>query len=266
MLDLIAHFLKTTLKSWQRGNLYIRAIILFAGACTLVGGVVFLASQARLLYPPIGQTISFGLFGVAALIYFIIAAREQLQEEAKTQEKLERVEERAREHPDRPQLAWDLARAKLENYLDRNLGQLRSIFWLTSFVMLIGFGLVLYGLIKAYDHPEALPISVVGSVSGVIISFIGGSFLLIYRSILTQTRRYVSVLERINAVGMAVQVLGSISEDNKDLRNQSTAILARQLIGLYALPHQAYVEESDEEATSTRRKGRSKNKETKFQE
>jgi hypothetical protein len=52
----------------------------------------------------------------------------------------------------------------------------------------------------------------------------------------------VSVLERINAVGMAVQVLGSISDESKELRNQSTAILARQLIGLYSIS-----ESNDEE-------------------
>jgi hypothetical protein len=48
----------------------------------------------------------------------------------------------------------------------------------------------------------------------------------------------VSVLERINAVGMAVQVLGAISIENMELRNQSTARLASQLINLYATSYQ----------------------------
>ena len=100
--------------------------------------------------------------------------------------------------------------------------------------MLAGFAFVLFGLMKAYDKPESFPVTIVASVSGVIISFIGGSFLLIYRSILTQTRRYVAVLERINAVGMAVQVLESISPKSEDLRNNSVAALAKQLIDLYS--------------------------------
>ena len=100
--------------------------------------------------------------------------------------------------------------------------------------MLVGFSFVLYGLWKAYENSQNFPVSIVASVSGVIISFVGGSFLLIYRSILAQTRRYVSVLERINAVGMAVQVLGAISDESKDLKNQSTAALAKQLINLYS--------------------------------
>jgi len=100
--------------------------------------------------------------------------------------------------------------------------------------MAVGFGFVLFGMMKAYQNPNNLPVSLVGAASGVIISFIGGSFLLIYRSILAQTRRYVLVLERINAVGMAVQVLESISKDNVDLRNQSVAALAKQLIDMYS--------------------------------
>jgi uncharacterized protein YhhL (DUF1145 family) len=166
-----------------------------------------------------------------------------LREEERSRARIEKVEEQVREHPDRPQLAWDLARTKLENYLDKNLGQLQSIFWLTSFVMLVGFGFVLFGLMKAYESTANFPVSVVASASGVLISFIGGSFLLIYKSILAHTRRFVSVLERINAVGMAVQVLGSISDDNQKLRNESTAALAKHLLTLYSGNQVDFVDE-----------------------
>ncbi|CAK8717792.1 MAG: hypothetical protein CDV28_11115 [Candidatus Electronema aureum] len=151
------------------------------------------------------------------------------------EEKIEKVEERFREHPEKPQLAWDLARTKLENYLDRNLSQVRSIYWLTLMVMFCGFGFVLFGLFKAAQNPEKLPVSIVASVSGVLISFIGGSFLLIYRSILAQSKEYVTVLERINAVGMAVQVIASIPDSNGELKHSTTAELAKQLLNLYAV-------------------------------
>jgi len=144
------------------------------------------------------------------------------------------VQERVLEHPEKPQFAWDLARTKLENYLDRNLGQVRSIYWLTLFVMLCGFGFVLYGLYYAFQSPDKLPVSIVASASGVLISIIGGSLLLIYRSVLAQSKEYVVVLERINAVGMAVQVIASIPDSGSDLKNQTTAELARQLLTLYA--------------------------------
>jgi hypothetical protein len=122
----------------------------------------------------------------------------------------------------------------LENYLDRNLAQVRSIYWLTVFVMICGFGFVLYGLYYAFQSAEKLPVSIVASASGVLISFIGGSLLLIYRAVLAQSKEYVIVLERINAVGMAVQVIASIPDSVPDLKNQTTADLARQLLTLYA--------------------------------
>jgi hypothetical protein len=92
----------------------------------------------------------------------------------------------------------------------------------------------MYGLFQVSQNPEKLPVSIVASASGVIISFIGGSFLLIYRSILAQSKEYVTVLERINAVGMAVQVIASIPEANTELKSQTKAELAKQLLSLYA--------------------------------
>jgi hypothetical protein len=100
--------------------------------------------------------------------------------------------------------------------------------------MFCGFGFVMYGLFQASQNPDKLPVSIVASASGVLISFIGGSFLLIYRSILAQSKEYVTVLERINAVGMAVQVIASIPEASAELKSQTKAELAKQLLSLYA--------------------------------
>nr|WP_315596127.1 hypothetical protein [uncultured Cupriavidus sp.] len=171
----------------------------------------------------------------AAFLGVVIATIKGWIESKATRERIERVEEKAIANPEKPQLAWDLARTKLESYLDRNLAQVRSIFWLTLIVMLAGFLFILYGLNLAIGRPESLPVAVVGAASGVIISFIGGSFLLIYRSILSQSKEYVTVLERINAVGMAVQVIANIPDDNAQLKHETTALLAKQLLGLYGV-------------------------------
>ena len=103
-----------------------------------------------------------------------------------------------------------LAQTKLESYLNRNLEQARSIFWLTLVVMLAGFGLILFGILRAFDDPSKLPVAVIASASGVLISFIGGSFLIIYRATLAESKDFVAVLERINAVGMSVQIVENI--------------------------------------------------------
>jgi len=170
------------------------------------------------------------VFGLAGVVFFEVL---KLAAEHRRRARIERVEQRFEADP-KAQNAWDLARVKLESYLDRNLSQVRSIYWLTVLVMTAGLGLIGYGLVQAMNNPDRLPVSIVASASGVLISFIGGSFLIIYRSILAESRGYVSVLERINAVGMAVQVIASIPDTSADLKHKTTAELANQLLSLYA--------------------------------
>ena len=209
----------------------VMAVAVFSAA--IGGGLLF---AFRFGWPEIpaletAGTVFFVISG--ALIYLIVSALDAAKS-AEQRIEIAAVQELAHDNPGRPQFAWDLARIKLESYLDRNLNQVRSIFWLTLIVMFCGFGFVLYGLYHAFENPEKLPISIVASASGVLISFIGGSLLLIYRSILAQSKGYVTVLERINAVGMAVHVIASIPDENSDQKNQSKAELARQLLTLYA--------------------------------
>lgn len=194
-----------------------------AGAIALMrlgveGGVAFITAAA---------------VAIPGVAVFLTDQRKSISDRANSL-KLAEVEVRAREHPEKPQLAWDLARTKLESYLDRNLSQVRSIYWLTLLVMMFGFAFVMYGLFQASQDAAKLPVSVIAAASGVVISFIGGSFLLVFRSILSESRGYVTVLERINAVGMAVQVIANIPDSNADLKHATTANLAKQLLNLYA--------------------------------
>lgn len=234
-INVIGSVVQTLLKAWQRGEARIRVAIVSALILLLV--VILVMA----FHDPIGfldkkfaETLAIILGAVSAILFVGVLGYQGLIEEQAQREKIETVEELVRKHPEKPQFAWDLARTKLESYLDRNLAQVRSIFWLTSLVMLCGFGFVLYGLLKAFETPETLPVSIVASASGVLISFIGGSFLLVYRSILSQSKEYVAVLERINAVGMAVQVIANIPDESSQLKHQTTAELAKQLLTIYA--------------------------------
>jgi len=55
--------------------------------------------------------------------------------------------------------------------------------------------------------------------------------MMIYRSTMTQTNEFMSLLERINTVGMAVQVLDSIPESEK-LKNETRAKIVSLLLGV----------------------------------
>ena len=232
--DIYTSLATLLLKAWQRGESRVRFALIASVFLVVIAIFIALLADSGFVYHDLGKTIA-GVIGViAGLIAFGVSVSQSLIEQRVREQKIETVEERLREHPEKPQLAWDLARVKLENYLDRNLSQVRSIYWLTLIVMFCGFGFVMYGLFQVSQNPEKLPVSIVASASGVIISFIGGSFLLIYRSILAQSKEYVTVLERINAVGMAVQVIASIPETNTELKSQTKAELAKQLLSLYA--------------------------------
>lgn len=179
----------------------------------------------------IAAVISTGFLTVA----FFQTSFKDFINRAKAEEKIEAVEQLVRENPEKPQLAWELAQSKLESYLNRNLGQVNSIYRLTVLVMLIGFGFIGFGILKGLESPNNFPVGLLSSISGVVVSFIGGSFLLIFRSTTEQAREYVSVLERINAVGMCVQILDSIPNAHADLKYQARADVALQLLKIYAI-------------------------------
>lgn len=234
LFDPYISFFESLVKAWKRDDWRVRVALLSAISATAIAIAIVLVAQSGFVDKKVAEIIAGVIGALAGLLAVGVAAYQGLAEQEARAQKIETVEQRLREHPEKPQLAWDLARVKLESYLDRNLSQVRSIYWLTLFVMFCGFGFVSYGLFQASQNPEKLPVSIVASASGVIISFIGGSFLLIYRSILAQSKEYVTVLERINAVGMAVQVIATIPEASAELKSQTKAQLAKQLLTLYA--------------------------------
>jgi hypothetical protein len=243
IFDPYTSFLESLVKAWKRDDKNVRAALLLAVAATAIAITIALLAQSGFVDKKITETVAGVILALSGLVAVGVAVSQGLAEQEAREQKIETVEQRLREHPEKPQLAWDLARVKLESYLDRNLSQVRSIYLLTLIVMLFGFGFVSYGLFQASQNPEKLPVSIVAAASGVLISFIGGSFLLIYRSILAQSKEYVTVLERINAVGMAVQVIATIPDASAELKSQTKAELAKQLLTLYAHAPSSSVDE-----------------------
>lgn len=144
---------------------------------------------------------------------------------------------RERAHADgRAQTSWELARIKLESYLNRNLDQVRAIFWLAALVMLVGFALIGAGVARLLvEGTASINPALVSAGSGILVEFIGASLLVIYRSTMLQAQGYMRVLERINAVGMSVQILEGI-EDDTALRNKALVQVAERLLILYSEP------------------------------
>ena len=175
------------------------------------------------------------LGGIGAVFIFYIYVYQSTLEEREAKAQIKIVEDRVKENPNEPTAAWELARIKLENYLNRNLSQIQWIFIWTILVMIAGFVIIGYGIMKSYQAETQLNTSIVTTVCGLLVEFIGATFLVIYKSTMGQAKDYVNVLERINAVGMSVQILDSISEEESKLQDQTKAEIAKQLLALYAV-------------------------------
>jgi hypothetical protein len=192
---------------------------------SVVWGIDSQASNWSLIAP---YLYSIFVFGFAVGIYLWADYRVQLRHEL-TELKLQEAKKQADANPQQARFAWDLARVKLEAYFDRNLVQVNMVFWVAVVVMVVGFGFVLAAIVLMFSKPEIWKTPLLAGISGVITQFIGASFMVIYRSTITQANEFMTVLERINSVGMAVQILDSLPEGT-DLKNTARADLSILLV------------------------------------
>jgi uncharacterized ion transporter superfamily protein YfcC len=179
------------------------------------------------------QIIAFTFSAIIAFtLPYLLKLKQDKELSDKAGEKIARAEAIVKEEPAKAKPAWDLARATLEAYFNRNLSQISSIFWLCLVVMAAGFGIIIWGITQSILYPNVLAPAVLASLSGIIIEFIGATFLFIYRSTIQQAINYSRTLERINSVGMAMQILDTMPDETKseDLKSQTKAKLVQLLV------------------------------------
>jgi len=169
-------------------------------------------------------------------------------------ERIAIAESKAEAEPEKAKAAWDLARVTLEAYFNQNLRQINYIFLLSVSVMIVGFAIIIWGILQAIRSPDTFVPAAIASATGVVTEFIGATFLLIYRSTIQQASSYFRTLERINSVGMAMQILDTMSAEAKpdDLKSKTKAILVELLI---RQAHQAVEKTEDNKSKSARERG-----------
>jgi hypothetical protein len=169
---------------------------------------------------------------VAACIGAVTGYSASQDKERRRQElerKIESAETKAEAEPARVKFAWEAARIKLEAYFDRNLSQVKAIFVVSVVVMVIGFGLMAYAVVISLTHPQSSA-AYVSAICGIITEFIGATFMAIYRSTIAQASSFTTILERINTVGMAVQILDSIPDEEVELKNRTRSEIVKLLL------------------------------------
>lgn len=236
MESIMTAIIEGLIRGWKSQNRLLKRTIVGVFAATIIGVAVLFFGEIYLtdVQFKIAQIVAFTLLGFAFITSFVISVYQDLLKKEKQTERIEILEEELKSNPKETLSAWELAKLNLQGYLDRNLRQVSAIFYLSVFVMLIGFGLIIYGVYRAFENPEMLNPSILVSCSGLIVNFIGATFLIIYRSTINQAKNYVEVLERINAVGMSIQILESLDDDQNELKQNTTAEIAKELLNIYS--------------------------------
>lgn len=175
------------------------------------------------------QAASLLLATVGGALSILVQSLSSARKEERVERQVEAIQTKAEAEPEKVRFAWDLARVKLEAYFDRNLSQVNAIFYVSVAVMIAGFGLVGYGVLLSMSHPQATA-AYVSAISGIITQFIGATFMLIYRSTMAQANSFMTILERINTVGMAVQILDSMPESEGQLKNETRSEIVKLLL------------------------------------
>ena len=232
MYDTFFTLASDAVKAFLHGNRRIKIIFFASWALVFTAIAIAAISEGFSVYKNILQPIAAVLGITGAVIFLGLGSYQRALESTSHEKILREAEDRARKHPQEPQVAWDLARVKLESYLNRNLKQVQWIFALTLIVMVVGFIIIGYGVYRVYESPDNFKPSIVVTVSGILVEFIAATFLLIYKSTMEQARSYVAMLEKINAVGMSIQILdGTKTGDVDSFRTQ----LAMKLLSLYGV-------------------------------
>lgn len=153
-----------------------------------------------------------------------------VSENATTTRRVEAAERLAATEPQKTKPAWDVARITLEAYFKRNLRQIDAIFVLSAVVIIAGFALMSWGVMLAL-RTSNLNAGALVAVAGLLTQFIGGTFIVIYRSAIAQAIGYIPTLERINSVGMAMQILDTLNDEaDRALSSKTKAELVKLLI------------------------------------
>ncbi|MDZ7821954.1 MAG: hypothetical protein U5N26_09140 [Candidatus Marinimicrobia bacterium] len=192
--------------------------------------VLFVLVLSGIIHYPLFFTIAIPVILIYLTYYLVMYTRQRNLTRQRLEDKLQEIEEKREANPGKTKYSWDIARIKLESYFDRNLSRSRCIFWISIAVMLSGFAFIIWGVLISVGQPEVLSLTYLTSVAGIVTEFIGATFMVVYRSTINQATESMNVLERINQVGMAIQIIESIPESEKGLQSEARVEISKILL------------------------------------
>jgi len=128
---------------------------------------------------------------------------------------------------------------EIREYCVQNKRQARSSFHFGVFAMLLGLATLLYGIWKFYEGTSTnLTIASLVSVSGLLIQFIGGASMIIYRNSLRQGNFYFAHLVQMQDVMLAIKLCTETTDSEKKsaLQGKVVEALLKRASSLPSLP------------------------------
>jgi hypothetical protein len=159
--------------------------------------------------------------GFIILVIVIIIISEDEKKKKKntnnetTEKELEAAKEQIKNEPNKIKPSWDMAYLTLQQYFEKNLQHINSIYRISINVMIVGFVIIGLGIFISYFGKDK-DISIISISSGILIEFIGATFLFIFKSTVKQALKYSRTLEKINNVGMSMKILDTIETSEID--------------------------------------------------
>lgn len=145
----------------------------------------------------------------------------------KSSEQQEELKKEEKEQPDKIKPTWEYGKIELMEQLEVTKKHIRVTFWCSIFAIIGGLFLIFkITIIQDLDRD----ISILGAIGGVIAEFIGGTLLLMYKSLISQLNENLKILERLNFVGIGIKILDTIESDDKEEINSAKMKLAQQII------------------------------------
>lgn len=231
--DVTINILKKVIQAWQEKNEISRRLFYGIFVIIPVAVAIGILTSSEIIPKNPWEIILISLVSIGLLLFLTIIGIQLVKDEKEIKAKIKEKEDDLERHPEKTKTAWELARMKLESYLNRNIKQVRWVFFWTILIMIAGFVIIGYGIFKVYESPTNFKPSILVTITGLITEIISATFLVIYRATMNQAKNYVDVLERINAVGMSVQILETIDATEVKLKNQTKADLASGLLNVY---------------------------------
>ncbi|GCE49004.1 hypothetical protein EI42_01518 [Thermosporothrix hazakensis] len=118
---------------------------------------------------------------------------------------------------------------QIEIYYTINRGQATSSFTFCVISVSVGFLVLIAGIgILYFNLAQNLTITILTSVAGILLQFVGGSQFLLYRNSIKEMSRYFNQLTRMQDTLLAIEIAQSLSTPEKQ-EEQKTKIIAALL-------------------------------------